>query len=206
MSTVSLISQVVLWVLLLFLGFLLLGVLRNLGLLSWRLEQLETITPRRVGRNGLKNGTRAPEFTLPSVDRKEVALRDFAGRKVLLVFTQTGCNPCQEIVPALNVLQRKGELQVLTINNGDLDAARDWARANKAKFPVLVQDSWDISRRYQIFATPFAFLLDEKGVIVAKGVLNKPQHLRYVLARVHGGTMEDAEAPPHQRRDRSRPY
>ena len=62
-----LLSYVILWLALLFLGFLLLGALRALALLRWRLEQLEAITPTRVGRSGLKPGKKAPDFTLPSV-------------------------------------------------------------------------------------------------------------------------------------------
>ena len=73
-------SQVLLWVLVLALGFLLLGTLRVLGLLRWRLEQLEVTTPSRLGRNGLRPGKKAPDFTLPSVTGAEVALSGFAGR------------------------------------------------------------------------------------------------------------------------------
>ena len=83
---------VILWAVVLFLGFLLLGTLRSLGLLRWRLEQLEATTPRLPGRDGLKPGKKAPDFTLPSTDGREVSLHDFAGRKVLLVFTQSGCS------------------------------------------------------------------------------------------------------------------
>jgi hypothetical protein len=61
-----LLSYVILWLALLFLGFLLLGALRALALLRWRLEQLEAITPTRIGRGGLKPGKKAPDFTLPS--------------------------------------------------------------------------------------------------------------------------------------------
>jgi hypothetical protein len=51
-----LVSYVALWLVVLFLGFLLLGALRALGVLRWRLEQLEATTPSRMGRGGLKPG------------------------------------------------------------------------------------------------------------------------------------------------------
>src|SRR4051795_9494371 len=94
MSPWWLVSYVALWLVVLLLGFLLLGALRALGLQGWRLEQLEATAPTRVGRNGLKPGKAAPDFTLPESAGGEVHLRDFAGRKVLLVFTQSGCGPC----------------------------------------------------------------------------------------------------------------
>src|SRR5438093_1914872 len=94
-----LLFPIVLWAVVLFLGFLLLGTLRALGLLSWRLEQLEATTPSRLGRDGLKIGKKAPDFTLPSVANGDVSLHDFAGRKALVVFTQSGCGPCKVIGP-----------------------------------------------------------------------------------------------------------
>jgi hypothetical protein len=67
MTPCWLVSYVALWLAVLFLGFLLLGALRALGLLRWRREQLEAITPTRVGRRGLEPGKKAPDFTRPSV-------------------------------------------------------------------------------------------------------------------------------------------
>ena len=67
MSPWWLISFIALWLVALSLGFLLLGALRALGLLRWRLEQLEAITPTRVGRGGLRPGKKAPDFSLPAV-------------------------------------------------------------------------------------------------------------------------------------------
>ncbi len=90
MNTFLVVSSIALWLLVLGLGFLLLGTLRALGLLRWQLEQLQTTTPSRLGRNGLKLGKKAPSFNLPNGEGKEVALEEFAGRKVLLAFTQSG--------------------------------------------------------------------------------------------------------------------
>src|SRR6516164_6959723 len=134
MSIVLLAAVIILWLVVLFLGFLLLGALRSLGLLRWRLEQLEATTPKRLGRDGLKRGKKAPDFTLPTVTGPEVSLHDFAGRRVLLVFTQAGCSPCQAIVPELNRLA--SEMQVLVVNKSDAEAVRKWMVQAQARFPV----------------------------------------------------------------------
>jgi hypothetical protein len=54
------------------------------------------------------------------------------------------------------------------------------AKENRAKvkeydltFPIVLQQQWEISRRYAMFATPIAYLIDEHGTIahdVAVGV------------------------------------
>jgi methylamine dehydrogenase accessory protein MauD len=181
MNASVLASNMVLWAVVLFLGFLTLGALRALALLSWRLEQLEAITPSRIGRDGINLGKKAPDFTLPRVTGGEASLRDFAGRKVLLVLTQSGCGPCHAIVPELNRLHDRGQPPVVVVNNGGTDATRRWAAEARARFPVLAQMQFSLSKRYQVFATPFAFLIDERGIIRSKGLVGSRQHLTYVL-------------------------
>jgi methylamine dehydrogenase accessory protein MauD len=164
------------------LAFLVLGVLRALGVLTWRLDQLQATTPGRIARDGLRVGEQAPDFTLPLHGAHDVSLREFRGRRLLLVFTQSGCGPCHDIVPELNRLHDADEYQVIAINNGAPDATATWAADTGARFPVLAQDRFSISKRYQVFATPFAFLIDEQGVVRSKGTIAMRQHLGYVLS------------------------
>src|SRR5688500_17301028 len=104
MNTALLVLNIVLLAGVLGLAFLVLGALRALGVLTWRLDQMEAMRPSRIGREGLKVGRKAPDFTLPSAAGGELSLAGFSGRKVLLVLTQSGCGPCMEIVPELNRL------------------------------------------------------------------------------------------------------
>jgi methylamine dehydrogenase accessory protein MauD len=195
-NAIAIASHVGLWFLVLFLGFLLLGTLRSLGLLRWRLEQLEATTPSRLGRSGLRVGKKAPDFTLPSVVGGDVALHAFAGRKVLLVFTQSGCGPCQNIMPELNQLGRRG-VQVLVVNRGHVETTRAWAAELKAHFPVLVEDGLELSRKYEVFATPFAFLIDEKGVVASRGIISNKQQIGYVLSGAGGAKNGHVESESH---------
>ena len=181
MNTFLLVSVIALWAVVLVVGFFLLGTLRSLGLLEWRFDELEATRPSRKGREGLAPGKHAPEFTLPSATDGKVSLSDFAGRKVLLVFTQSGCSPCHDIAPELNDVQAKGEHQVLVVNHGEPQDAAEMAAEVEARFPIVTQNDWDISKKYQVFATPYAFVVDEEGTIASKGIAGNPQYLRNVL-------------------------
>src|SRR6266849_8594373 len=128
MVTLWFIIDVLCWMLVLLLSILLLGSLRAQGVLRWRLEQLELTTPTRLGRGGLKPGTKAPDFTLPSVEGKMMSLREFLDRKVLLVLMQPGCKPCGHVVPELNRVHKSGEARVLVVTRSEQEAARQWAR------------------------------------------------------------------------------
>jgi thiol-disulfide isomerase/thioredoxin len=138
-------------------------------------------TPNRVGRTGLKPGTPAPDFTLPRVGGGEASLKDFTGRPVLVVFVQPGCGPCHAIVPELNALAQKGDPRVVVVLNADPETAREWAEEVDPAFPVLVQERWRVSKRFEVYATPFAFLIDAGGVVWSAGLAGSRQQLRYVL-------------------------
>src|SRR4051812_3400695 len=98
------------------LGILMWGVLRMQGRLNWRLEQWESATPRR--RRGIWVGSPAPGFALPDAGRGRVCLRDFVGRKVLLVFG----DDARDILPELRRIRRGGEFQVLLVQNAPATA------------------------------------------------------------------------------------
>ena len=181
MNLVLLVSSIILWLLVFVLCFLLLGTLRTLGLLQWQVDQLEATRPPRGNRSGLKPGAKAPGFTLPDVEGGEVSLADFAGRRTLLVFVQSGCGPCHDIIPEINRLQQSEPLQVVVINSADPHEAREWAQDTHADFPVLLQNGWEVSKQYQVFATPFAFLINERGTIAAAGIVSSKQYLGYLL-------------------------
>jgi methylamine dehydrogenase accessory protein MauD len=182
MEYLSLVLSVALWALVFTLGFLLLGALRAIGILKWQLEQLQATTPSRLGRNGLRVGKSAPQFRLPSALGQDVGLDDYLGRKVLLVFTQSGCSPCKEIVPELNRVQQRGPYQVLVVNNADIAKTRSWAAEVGARIPVLAQEKYALSKRFEVFATPFAFVIDEQGIITSRGLAGSKQHLSFVLS------------------------
>jgi methylamine dehydrogenase accessory protein MauD len=197
MNLAIVISSIVLWLFVLGLGFLLMGTLRTLGLLQWKIDQLEATRPPRGNRSGLKPGAKAPAFTLPDVEGEEVSLADLDGRRRLLVFVQSGCGPCHDIVPELNRLQHSGQLQVLVINSAEPHEAREWVQETDADFPMLIQDRYEVSKKYEVFATPFAFLINERGTIAATGIVSSKQYLGYLLdaAETHSEKQSRSEIP-----------
>ena len=194
MTTPWLISYFILWAIVLGSVFLLVGTLRSLGLLQWKFDELIATRPVRKGREGLDPGKKAPDFTLPSTADSEISLSDYSGREVLLVFTQAGCGPCHEIAPELNRLQESGTHQILVVNHGEHNETLAWADEIDARFPIVTQSEWETSKKYQVFATPYAFIVDEEGTIAAKGMASTPQYLRYLFDAAAKRNAVDQEA------------
>jgi peroxiredoxin len=122
----------------------------------------------KINRNGLKAGTVAPEFRLPRIDGGELSLADFRSRRVLLVFSDPNCGPCDELAPELERIhcQRRG-IQVLMISRRDAEATEAKAIRLGLSFPIVMQKQWEISLQYGMFATPIAYLIDEQGVLLS---------------------------------------
>jgi peroxiredoxin len=144
------------------------------------------LSESRIERSGLAPGSRAPRFTLEDIHGRPVSLDDFAGQRVLLVFSDPHCGPCNELTPHLVRIQREQQAnaRIVMVSRGDRDENRRKAERHGVTFPVLLQPGWKVSREYGIFATPVAFLIDEQGTIekeVAVGTeqitsLLKPAH------------------------------
>jgi peroxiredoxin len=155
----------------------------------------------RIKRDGLKAGTLAPDFKLPLIDgRGDLSLEELRGQRVLLVFSDPDCGPCNALSPHLEKLHRQqterevGRVTPCAPHDDELSRngaqrtarptvvmiSRGAPRENRAKvkehgltFPIVLQQQWEISRRYAMFATPIAYLIDEQGTIareVAMGI------------------------------------
>jgi peroxiredoxin len=140
-----------------------------------RLQTERPISESRIEREGLKAGTPAPPFELPDLGGETASLAEQRGRRVLLVFSDPDCRPCEELLPDLARLHRErrsDELEIIMVSRGGLDENRRKAEAFGIEFPVVLQSGWKLSKKYGIFATPVAFLVNEEGVIereVARG-------------------------------------
>jgi peroxiredoxin len=142
----------------------------------------------KIKRDGLKAGTLAPEFRLPRLDGQgELALSELRGRQILLVFSSPGCGPCEKLAPELERFHREqpkkqvspsprpsppgeGELtpavEVVMVSKGEPKENRAKVKEHNLTFPIVLQQQWEISRRYAMFGTPIAYLIDEQGIII----------------------------------------
>src|SRR6185369_14596458 len=65
------------------------------------------------------------------------------------------------------------EISLVMISRGEPKENRAKVKEHRLTFPVVLQQRWEISRLYAMFATPVAYLIDQTGIIghdVAVGV------------------------------------
>lgn len=118
---------------------------------------------------GLPAGAPAPGFRLPRVDGNgEIGLADYQGRRVLLVFSDPACGPCNELAPQLEQRHRAtSDPQILMVSRRDREANLAMIAEHSLSFPIILQRHLELSRDYGMLATPVAYLIDAHGAIAA---------------------------------------
>lgn len=141
--------------------------MRNTETASWLAEKLETAKKTAIG-------SKAPEFSAPTPDGKELALSEVLGKVTLVDFWAAWCRPCRAENPNIVRVYEKYKDKGLSILGVSLDRnASDWKKAIEedglAWHHVSNVDYFDeIAELYNVNAIPASFILDENGVIIAK--------------------------------------
>jgi len=155
--TIALVTLGGLW------GWSLYHLLRQNGRLLLRLEAVEA----KLGLNtpaepGLPVNTPAPPFRLTALDGPVVTLDALleARNRLLLIFTEPGCNPCDALLPEVGRWQNEyaERLSVALISRGGVDVNRAKALRHGLRI-VLLQSDRETAIAYRADGTPSAVLI-----------------------------------------------
>ena len=123
----------------------------------------------------LEVGDKAVDFTLSTIDGKEVSLSDFKGKYVLLEFWATGCAPCRRENPNLRKAYEKFKSAGFEILGVSLDKKRSHWQSTIAKDSIswttvgdLKGMSGEVPITYSVNYIPKSYLFNEEGIVVAK--------------------------------------
>jgi peroxiredoxin len=128
--------------------------------------QLEKLTP----------GTKAPNIALPNPEGDTILLSSLRGKYVLLDFWASWCNPCRKDNPHLVKYFNEFKNKNFTIYQVSLDKTKEnWMKAiedDNLEQWTHVSDLkyWNsiVVNLYNIQAIPSNFLLNPRGIIIAK--------------------------------------
>lgn len=114
-------------------------------------------------------GQAAPDFVLKSSSGENLRLSEYRGDVVMINFWATWCGPCRQEMPLLDDLYaRYGRVgfSLLGVNIDD-DARRAMQMIDElgVNFPVLFDDTKEVSKLYRVEAMPVTVLVDRTGTV-----------------------------------------
>ncbi len=118
-----------------------------------------------------KEGEAIPDFTLSTLDGRQVHLAELRGSPVLINFWATWCGPCKQEMPLIveqyNWNKGRG-LRVLAIDtlaNDNVDDMRAFAKQFNMNFDVLVDKTDAVAGGWNVMGLPTSFFVKSDGTV-----------------------------------------
>lgn len=168
-------SYVVLWLLVIVLCFIVVALARQVGTLHLRLGPRGALEMDEEG---------------PPLGESPVALRieDLEGREVtvggpgpanVLLFVSPGCHLCEAVLPSIGVAAKAKGMDATVLVDADHLETRHLF--GKRKLNATVAPAGDVAVSYAVPGTPYVVVLDDMGVVRAKGTVNNLEQLEGLI-------------------------
>jgi len=118
---------------------------------------------------GLPKPVPAPEITLKDLAGKPVSISDFRGKPLIVNFWATWCVPCREEMPTLEKLyneRKQRGFEIILINAKESkQVVEKFLKKNGYTFRVLLDETGEAYRQFQVFGLPTTLFIDKESVI-----------------------------------------
>ena len=205
MTEAMIVSNVVLWLLVIVLSLVVLALARQVGVLHERVAPAGALMPT----TGPKVGEITEELPLSDINGKAVTIggvNDLA-MNTLVMFISPTCPVCKSLVPTAKSLANteKNRLQLIFASDGDkLEQHQAYAKdLDLDRYPYVLSEK--LGMTYEVSKLPFAVLIGADGSLQSKGLVNTREHLESLIEAMDTGiaTLQDYVGLAQQEYDSS---
>ena len=176
MDNILIISNLVLWVLVLGLAALVFALTRQIGVLYERVAPAGALMMSNI----LKVGSKAPHVPLQDLNsgRTVTVGLPSEGRSQLFFFMSPDCPVCKTLLPSLRSAQsaESSWMDVIFASDGDIEQHKQYIQQHNLDDSLYVS-SKSLGLQYGVAKLPFAVLIDEQGDITSYGLVNSREHI-----------------------------
>ena len=176
MTQALLVSNAVLWMVVVLLACVVAALARQIGVLH------ERVAPAGALMVGKGPAVGEPAPVVRALDLagmvRDLGAPGAEGRSTLLFFLSPTCPVCKALLPVLRQVARRESdwLGIVLASDGARDEHEAFVRAERLEaFPYVLSPALGIT--YQVGKLPYAVLLDASGVVRARGLVNTREHL-----------------------------
>ena len=118
---------------------------------------------------GTAHAPGTPPLVLTDLDGAPVALADFAGRPIWVIFWKTACPPCEAEAPAVAAAVAAHQADRLAIVGVDVwdsvATVRDYASSHTLDYQIAVAPTSSFMDAYGVWGAPTHYFVDAAGII-----------------------------------------
>lgn len=111
----------------------------------------------------------APDFTVKTLDGKNLRLEEQKGNVVMVNFWASWCGPCRKEMPLIEKIQKKYSRLGFTVIGMNVDedtaAAQRFLKDVETSFPIGLDPKGEVSKMYKVAAMPTTVMIDRNGKV-----------------------------------------
>lgn len=197
MTEALLISNLILWIVVIALSLLVLALARQVGILHERVAPAGALLPT----NGPKVGELTPVLELKALDGTALTLGgvNASGFATFILFISPTCPVCKSLVPTAKSLMdsEKSRIRLIFASDG-ADSDKEMAQHKSyikdlriTDYPYIISQQLGMS--FEVSKLPFAVLIGSDGILKSKGLVNTREHLESLIESMDSGvaTLQD---------------
>jgi methylamine dehydrogenase accessory protein MauD len=174
MDNILIISNVILWALVIGLSLVVLALARQIGVLYERVAPAGALMINQA----LETGSTAPRVEVEDLNTGNTLLIGAESeRSQLLFFLSPGCPVCKTLLPMLKSIKAAESdwLDIVLASDGTVKEHQEFIQQQNLSRDVYVS-SETLGKKYGISKLPYAVLIGGNGEIVSLGLVNSREH------------------------------
>lgn len=185
MTEALLVSNIVLWCLVIVLALVVFALARQVGVLHERVAPAGALLPT----SGPAVGEATKAAAYPDLNGGTVTVGGPGedGRATLVLWISPACPVCRGLVPTARALARDEDLRLVFASDGDrVERHLEYVKELRiGDFPYVLSQALGLT--FEVGKLPFAALIGPDGTLRSKGLVNTREHLESLLISMESG-------------------